>query len=326
MQKKPAKVRPGGAGHPMTALQCTTTVEKGVDFVSSHSSIPTLTFLSGATLGKELPLVHQQITIGRGEESDIVVGDPSISREHIRLTCRRVVGKNERPEVKVVLEDLKSKNGTRVNYRKINRAVLKPGDKICIGSTILKYENRDLADQKFFEQIHRLATIDSLTSLNNRFRITELLSEEIARKHRYPGCLSLLMIDIDDFKSLNDTYGHLLGDQAIQTVASVLKRNLRKQDKAGRLGGEEFLVVLPSTDLKGAATLANRICRDLEKSVAKELRLKRAVTVSIGVASCPGENMEQDKLLDLADRALYRAKGRGKNRVELWCEKDPAPP
>jgi diguanylate cyclase (GGDEF)-like protein len=235
-----------------------------------------------------------------------------------------VVGKGKRPDVKVVLQDLKSKNGTTVNYRKIHRRVLKSGDKICIGSTLLKYENRDLADQKFFEQINRLATIDTLTSLMNRFRITEILSEEISRMDRYPSNLSVLMIDIDDFKSLNDTYGHLTGDRAIQEVAAGLKKNLRKQDRAGRLGGEEFLVILPATSIEGAATLARRICRYLEKSVAKTLRLERSITVSIGVAACSEGGIEQDNLLDRADRALYRAKGRGKNRVELWRDRPSA--
>jgi len=117
----------------------------------------------------------------------------------------------------------------------------------------------------------------------------------------------VLLLDLDDFKSLNDTLGHLTGDTVLQQAAEVLRSNLRRQDRAGRFGGEEFLVVMPETGLRGAATSAERIRRDFEHAVASKLRLERAVTVSIGVATYPGDGQEARDLLDRADaRALPR--------------------
>lgn len=281
-------------------------------------SIPTLTFLSGDALGKELPLLQQQLTLGRGEESDVLIMDPSVSRKHIQLTCRKLIGKEGSQSLKVILQDLGSKNGTLVNYRRVRRVILKPGDKICLGRVILKFEYRDLADQNFFDEIYRLATVDPLTSLLNKVSITRFLSEELTKKLRYRGMLSLLLIDLDDFKSLNDMQGHLLGDRALQAVGEILRRNLRRQDKAGRFGGDEFLVVLPETGLKGAATLAERLRADLERSAAAEAGLPNEISASIGVATYPSDGQTCESLLEHADVAVYRAKARGKNRVELY--------
>jgi two-component system, cell cycle response regulator len=281
-------------------------------------SIPTLTFLSGDALGKELPLLQPQVTLGRGEDADVTIMDPSVSRKHVRLTCRKLIHKGENQELKVVLRDLDSMNGTLVNYRRVRRAVLRAGDKIYLGRVILKFEYRDLADKNFFDEIYRLATMDGLTALLNRAAIMRELRDEMVKRRRYRRKLAVVLMDLDDFKSLNDTYGHLIGDRALQAVAQVLRRNLRQQDRAGRYGGEEFLLVLPETGLKGAAALAERIRDDLERSVRRELALERPVTASFGVSFYPLDADDSENLIDHADAALYRAKGRGKNRVELW--------
>lgn len=280
--------------------------------------IPTLTFLSGAALGKELPLVRQSITLGRGEESDVLILDSSVSRKHIRLTCRKLIDKSENQEMRVLLEDLGSKNGTLVNYRKVKKAVLKPGDKILMGRVILKFEYKDLADQKFFDEIYRLATVDGLTSLLNKAAILRHLSDEVLKLRRYKRRLAVIILDIDNFKSLNDTYGHLIGDRAIQAAADILGRNLRKQDKAGRFGGEEFLLVLPETGLRGASSLAERMRAEMEQTVGNFLSLPRLVTSSFGVASFGAHVGNAETLLCNADAALYRAKAEGKNRVACW--------
>jgi two-component system cell cycle response regulator len=282
------------------------------------ASIPTLTFLSGDALGKELPLLQQQLTLGRGEESDVLIMDPSVSRKHIQLTCRKLIGKDGTQSLKVLLQDLGSKNGTLVNYRKVRRVILKPGDKICLGRVILKFEYRDLADQSFYDEIYRLATVDPLTSLLNKASITRVFSEELTKKLRYRGSLSVLLMDLDDFKRLNDMQGHLVGDRALQAVGTILRRNLRRQDKAGRFGGDEFLVVLPETGLKGAAALAERLRADLERSAAAEAGLPNDIGASIGVATYPADGQTCESLLEHADIAVYRAKARGKNRVEPY--------
>jgi diguanylate cyclase (GGDEF)-like protein len=309
-----------GADNPETLLIDESTLKSSGLFGETSLSIPTLTFLSGEALGKELPLIQHQVTIGRGEDSDVLLMDPSVSRKHVQLTCRKVLGKGHDHNMTVVLQDLGSKNGTLVNYRKVHRAVLKAGDKICLGRVILKFEYRDLADRSFYDEVYRLATTDSLTSLLNKAAITRILSDEITKRQRYHGKLSVIMLDVDNFKSLNDTYGHLKGDRALQGIAEVLRRNLRRQDRAGRFGGEEFLIVVPETGGKGAAGLAERIRLDVEQSVAAGLGLSHPLTASLGVASCLPDAEGIDNLVEHADIALYRAKARGKNRVEVWKE------
>jgi diguanylate cyclase (GGDEF)-like protein len=264
--------------------------------------------------------LQQQVKLGRGPECDVVIMDPSISRQHIQLSCRRVFGKERIQGVRVVLRDLGSTNGTLVNYRRVRRAVLKPGDKISLGRVILKYEQRDLADQNFYNEIYRLATTDALTSLLNKGAILRELADELVQRRRYRSPLSVLLIDLDDFKSLNDTYGHLTGDLALQATARILQRNLRLQDKAGRFGGEELLVILPETAIRGAVSLAERIRKDIEKTICVELKIERSVTASMGVASYPMDGLNSESLLEHADAALYRAKALGKNRMELWKE------
>ncbi|NWG12073.1 MAG: diguanylate cyclase [Acidobacteria bacterium] len=280
--------------------------------------LPALRFMRGGSHEKDLPILKQQLIIGRGEESDLALADPAVAREHILLSCRRVVNRDGRQQFRVLLKDLGSPTGTLVNSRRVQRAVLKPGDVISVGQALLRFEYRDLADNEFHEQVRRAVTSDSLTSLLNRLTILEVLRDETARHNRYFRPLSLLLLDMDDFRSLNDTFGRQLGDRILKSVSRILRRNLRRQDSAGRLEGEEFLIVQPETAGRGAAVSAERMRSEIERIVAPALRLERCVTASIGVASSSSEPVDEEALLDRAQVALKRAKALGKNRVEIW--------
>ncbi len=320
MSKRRCATSYGEHDDPVTVL-----IEDSTLRCAGHSGknsvvIPTLTFLSGVALGKELPLLRQQVSFGRDEECDIVLTDPAVSRKHLQLTRRKLVRTGTDDSVRVVLQDLGSTNGTLVNYRRVQRAVLRPGDKITLGQTILKYEHRDIADRNFYDEVYRMATTDGLTGLLNKTTIMRMLGEELEKAQRYRRRVSVLLIDLDNFKGLNDTLGHLTGDRVLQVVSEVLQRNLRRQDRAGRFGGEEFIVVMPETGARGAAASAERIRQALQQGVAPALHLDRGVTASIGIACYPMRGSDPNALLDGADAALYRAKGMGKNRVELWRE------
>ena len=280
--------------------------------------IPTLTFLTGMSIGKEIPLLHREITLGRGSDCDIVIPDPAVSRKHLQISCRKIIKKSEQPILKVMLKDLNSKNGTLVNYSITKKTILKPGDKIILGRVILKYEQRDLAEQQFFDEIYRLATVDGLTSLSNKTTITRILREEIAGSVRDRRWVSIVLVDIDKFKSLNDIYGHLKGDQILQKVADEILSSIRCRDKVGRFGGDEFLIVLPETEGDGAVKIAERIRKRLESSVAQSLGLTENVTASLGVASKCATDADPEQLFEYADVALYRSKSLGRNRVERW--------
>jgi len=255
--------------------------------------------------------------LGRGPDCDITIADPSVSRKHLQICCRKIMKKGETPVLKVVLRDLGSRNGTLINYVAVRRAVLKPGDKIFLGRVILKFDHRDIAEQNFYDEIYRLATTDSLTSILNKAAITRCLLEEIAGSLRNRRRVSVVLTDIDGFKGLNDLFGHLAGDRVLQSVATLLQTNVRARDRIGRFGGDEFLVVLPETGPKGAAQLAERMRKIVETSVGKELGLRLSVTASMGVASGRANETDPESLLEQADIALYRAKTLGRNRVEV---------
>ena len=294
------------------------TIKSSGMFGTVSAFIPTLTFLSGPALGKEIPLVQRQLTVGRGSDCDIIIADPSVSRKHLQISCREIVKSGENPKLKIVLRDLGSSNGTLINYASVRRAVLKPGDKIFLGRTILKFDHRDVAEQSFFDEIYRLATTDSLTSLLNKASITRTLSEEIADGGRYRRWLSVVLMDIDEFKSMNDLNGHLVGDRILQSVANILQTTIRKRDKAGRFGGDEFLIILPETGAKGATRVAERIREAVERTIGTDLGLPARVTTSMGIASCRINIASAESLLEHADVALYRAKSLGRNRAEVW--------
>ena len=168
-------------------------------------------------------------------------------------------------------------------------------------------------------QMHDLAATDGLTGLWNHARMYDVLREEIRRATRYKRALSVLMMDVDSFKTFNDNYGHPQGDQLLKTVAGILQQSVRNVDFVGRYGGEEFMVLLPETFKDDACRLAERIRAEVEEHawvMIDERPIRR--TVSIGVAAYPEDALNANDLVQRADEAMYRAKRAGKNRV-LWA-------
>lgn len=169
------------------------------------------------------------------------------------------------------------------------------------------------------EAMRKLAITDELTGVANRRHLMEVGAQEVARARRYQRPLSVLMVDIDHFKTVNDRWGHATGDRVIQMMARLLCAAIRQQDSGGRLGGEEFAAVLPETGLAGALTLAERLrariaeCLDAHDDFGMPVRF----TVSIGVASLMPDDISLDMVLQRADKALYLAKSSGRNRVEV---------
>jgi diguanylate cyclase (GGDEF)-like protein len=167
------------------------------------------------------------------------------------------------------------------------------------------------------EHLHQLATTDALTGIANRHHLLEVAAREFSRAQRYEHPLSVLMIDIDRFKSINDRWGHATGDRVIQEMARLMQDVARDPDVSGRLGGEEFVVVLPETDLHGAQVVAERLRRAVEASeqVSADTGGALRFTVSIGVATLDVADTSFQAALERADAALYQAKTGGRNRV-----------
>ncbi|WP_354467631.1 sensor domain-containing diguanylate cyclase [Marinobacterium sp. MBR-109] len=177
---------------------------------------------------------------------------------------------------------------------------------------------RDISDRKEAERkLKRLATTDSLTGLSNRRALLERLHEEQRLSKRLGHPSSLLMIDFDHFKQINDEYGHNVGDLVLQHFASLARSCLRETDSIGRLGGEEFAILLPGTDLEGAVQLAERLRHLLEQTPTETTDGPVPMTLSIGVTTLHASDTTSSELLSRADAALYQAKSGGRNRIEV---------
>lgn len=179
-------------------------------------------------------------------------------------------------------------------------------EKIEAASLALRQQNR---------QLEKLSITDNLTGLYNRNKLNEILSEQLRRFRRSQRPFSLLMLDIDHFKQLNDTHGHLAGDQVLMGVAKTLAESIRSVDYAARYGGEEFIIVLPETNTSTALELAERICTHVRNSLYPYRDQALAVTLSIGVAGIRSSDGDADAIIARADRMMYEAKEAGRNRV-----------
>ncbi len=163
--------------------------------------------------------------------------------------------------------------------------------------------------------LERVSTTDPVTGLRTRRYVNEVLSIEVMRASRYRTPLAVAMCDLDHFKRVNDAFGHPAGDAVLAAASAVIRRTLRATDSAGRFGGEEFLLVLPGTELDGAAMLAERVRAAIEGTEFDVgAAVSHSITISIGVAAL-GEGRSADALVAAADEALYEAKGAGRNRV-----------
>jgi two-component system, cell cycle response regulator len=265
---------------------------------------PCLVIMTGAEMGRRIDLTHEEVSIGRSEECTVCVNSDLVSRRH--AVVNRVLGR-------YIVVDLKSTNGTFINDTRVERAELKDGDLLRTGKTVLKYLENNL-ELEYMQHILSLATIDSLTQLFNKRHFDEVFGKEVARASQSQAPLSLIVLDIDHFKKINDGHGHPAGDAVLKHVASVVKSQIRQNDCLCRVGGEEFALVLPQTPLPLAAQAAELIRAAVESSVCDVAGTPIPATLSLGVAElAPGEVPEQ--LYQRADERLYAAKHGGRNRV-----------
>ncbi|WP_029520109.1 GGDEF domain-containing protein [Persephonella sp. IF05-L8] len=175
------------------------------------------------------------------------------------------------------------------------------------------YENTLI---KSYDKLSNLAMTDTLTGLYNRYYLFKKLKEEIEKAKKYGRPLCVIIFDIDNFKQINDKYGHDVGDAVLSMVARVVKKNIRDTDIVGRLGGEEFVIICPETDIQNGYIIADKIRKSISQINFGDFQ----VTVSMGLACFSGETAEQ--LLKKADIALYKAKNGGKDKVEIYTEKN----
>jgi two-component system cell cycle response regulator len=265
-----------------------------------------LVVIYGDELGKKYNLNASSLLIGRSSKCDIQIDQESTSRNHSKIVN---TGKS------ILIRDLGSTNGTHVNDEPIEEYTLRDGDFIKIGRTIFKFLTGGNIENAYHEEIYRLTTIDGLTQISNKRHFLETLEREIARGQRYRRPLSLVMFDLDHFKAINDTFGHLAGDYVLKHLASAVKQRIRREDVFARYGGEEFAIVLPEISISAALTLAEKIRQLVERHEFRFEKTKIAVTISVGVASTDDRDLDAETLIKLADEQLYAAKAGGRNQV-----------
>ena len=291
----------------------------------SSRPVPALVVHSGPSLGDYFPFPDDatELQIGRARDMDFVLRHASVSRNHVRITiCEAPEGHS------VEVSDQGSTNGTQLNGTDLaGSRDLCDGDMLQIGEIALRYRLMDPAEHAFQDDIARRvesARTDPLTGLlTRRFLVDQLPPLMEACLHNEQP-FSILIIDLDYFKSVNDRYGHLMGDQVLCAVAKVLQQAIRAADTALRFGGEEFCIALPGAPTEIAMRVAERV-RLMISELTFEDSTGQSFTIStsVGVAEIhPDESISE--WLERADRALYVAKEGGRDRVTLALEPDEA--
>ncbi len=266
-------------------------------------------FLSGPLIGKLLHIQEGITVLGRAPDANLVINDPRISRHHVKID---VTGQD------VTIEDMGSTNGTFVNGKRITKQALADGDKIQISSsTVFKFALQDKTENIFHKELYKMAIIDPVTNVYNKRFFLERFNEEFSHSKRAKFPLSLLMIDIDFFKKVNDTYGHLAGDMLLHQLAKIGKTMVRNEDIFARYGGEEFVVVLRGTNKEGAVILAERLRQKVAGDPLIFEGQKIQITISIGVATLDDgrDHASTEDLIEDADKKLYQSKENGRNRT-----------
>jgi diguanylate cyclase (GGDEF)-like protein len=291
---------------------------------TSHERRPALVFMRGEQLAAPIPLERDEVTLGRALEADVRVNDARASRLHARISIEHDPEGNA-PRYR--LTDLGSTNGTLLNGQPVTDALLQHGDKLSIGEHLIRFDLLDDFDREFQRQLYRLIAHDELTGLLTSKSFFSELRREAARAASEGRPFCVLMMDLDHFKRVNDTCGHLVGSQTLEEIGGLITRALRAGDVAARFGGEEFAAFLLDADCAQAIVAAERVRSAIEEHAFSATRRGAAceenrtlhITISIGVAAYPDDARDPIELIELADTALYHAKQSGRNRVSAFC-------
>lgn len=264
-----------------------------------------LVIVAGTAIGEKIPLAADRLVIGRQPDADLCLIDALVSRHHAEI----VVDQDG-----FLLRDLSSRNGTFCNERQVTEKILEDGDLIRIGGSALKYVGRDSIEHLYLSVMADRARMDGLTGLFNKRTFQDYLDRTVLRCRDLHEPLSVVLVDVDWFKRVNDRWGHPAGDHVLKEIAGLLKEGFRPTDLFARVGGEELGLILPYTDAAGALKVGERMRKRVaEHAVVFEGRTI-GVTVSVGLAEM-SEDVDGAVLVARADQALYAAKKQGRNRT-----------
>jgi diguanylate cyclase (GGDEF)-like protein len=280
----------------------------------------TLSILNGAGVGLVQPIEGGEAVLGRADDADVVFSDDGLSRRHAVLVRRGA---------DLFVRDLGSTNGTFVEQtRVVGEHRLSDGDTLRLAKTFVRVQLRSADEVAAMRALYESSVRDPLTKLYNRRHLNERLGAEHAYAVRHRTDLSVLLMDLDHFKRVNDTHGHQAGDAVLRAFAQLLERSARREDVVARYGGEEFIALLRGVGPYGAEIFGQRICRGTERMRIIHEGHRIEVTSSVGVATWtpahPYSTVET--LVGAADQCLYRAKQAGRNLVICDASPRSAPP
>lgn len=264
--------------------------------------------VDGPSNGQVHSLSAAEVVIGRASASDFRLTDEGVSRRHALLVHTRG---------HYFIQDLDSSNGTFLEGRRVRRAPLMEGDLIQFGPhASFRFCLMDAKQERAMMRLYEETTVDALTRVYNRRFIDKRFDEELAYALRHKTELSVVMLDVDYFKHINDRHGHTSGDVVLRRIAEVITDQLRTEDVLARYGGEEFLVLLRGIPHRGATSVAERVRAAVQNAQIRVGRVNLRVTISAGVASLDsGVSNTKDDLIAQVDERLYRAKRQGRNQV-----------
>lgn len=273
----------------------------------SKKKIPCLIVMEGINVGEVFQIEKAPVLIGRDPKCEIRIWEEGISRQHCKI---------ERNDGSFILIDLGSTNGTTVNGEAATQVVLAEGDKIRLGEVLLRFSFQDALDVAHQEAMREMALRDPLTKVFNRRHFMDMIYKEINYATRVRQPLSVILLDVDYFKRINDNYGHQAGDVVLQTIAQRLSKELRVYDALARFGGEEFVVMLRGTTLENGLLLAERLRKLVENLLISYEGKTIPVTISLGVATLdPDKVVTADDLIKEADQYMYKSRNKGRNCV-----------
>jgi len=259
-------------------------------------------------LGRHI-LCDRPITVGRDPDADLSLNDGSISRGHCSIERDAETGR-------YMLIDLGSTNGTVVNGTKVHdRIPLSEGDKVFLGASVLRFSFADQVDLQYHERLEEMVTTDPLTGMSTKRQYDATFAQAAARASANASKLTVMVMDMDGLKQINDTHGHEMGGYAIATVAGLIRKVLGGHGDLCRFGGDEFVGCFANMDRERARALAQRVRDVIAAHHFEHNGVVVEPTISIGVASFPEDVSDPWELFTAADRAMYKAKRRGRDRV-----------
>ena len=281
-----------------------------IKLVDAKRSKACLVSIQGKSLGRQFTIKFEKVIIGRNPECDISIKDKCISKAHAEI-LRNGNGN-------FFIKDMESTNGSQLNNTIITPGEyfpIKDGDLIKLGNIIFKFLTGASIENSFYADILNPAMLDGLGGIYNRKYIMELLEDEFNMSKMAHHPFSIILLDIDLFKSINDTFEPLVGDFVHKETIRILKTIVREQDFIGRFGVDEFLILLSNTSLSKACKAAERIRQSIKKYEFVCGGTKASVTISLGVCSSDTSIHSSDELFKKADDALFNAKSRGGNQI-----------